>query len=439
MVIRVILFVLATHGVFIADWLAQQGFNYFGIIAGVIILYYNFRPKKRNKKVTPRLDIMDGGRRLLLICLYSEFIQIILYSYVLRRFGFASFKNVVFTVDFVIMLVVTYITWLNAVIRILCTSKWLSIIKRLLCIAFMNIPIINLWVMYYMCKQAYHEYEYNEYKIAYQNIIIEGDECATKYPIVLIHGVGFRDVRFFNYWGRIPKELTRLGAKIYYGNQEGWGTIEYNAQRLREKIQEIIKETNCGKVNIIAHSKGGLDSRYMITKLGMADCVASLTTMSTPHRGVRMVDKLIHLPKFIFKAVTDFVNRVFYKYGDRNPDFDSVVHSFGTKACERFNAEVVDMPQVYYQSYSAKMKNFFSDYILCIPYQFIKIIGDGDNDGLVSIESAKWGDYKGVLENKYRRGVSHGDVIDLKREDYRGFDVIQKYVDIVSELKQKGF
>ena len=208
---------------------------------------------------------------------------------------------------------------------------------------------------------------------------------------------------------------------------------------LKDTIEGVLEENKCDKVNIIAHSKGGLDSRYMISKLGMAEYVATLTTMSTPHRGVKMVDILIKLPNCIFDSIAKSVNSVFAKYGDKRPDFKNAVISFTTKENARFNEEVKDAAQVYYQSYGSVMKNIFSDYILWLPYLFVKMIDSKDNDGLVSVESAKWGEFKGVLKNKYRRGISHGDLIDLKRESYRGFDVVEFYVDLVEELKKKGF
>ena len=53
-------------------------------------------------------------------------------------------------------------------------------------------------------------------------------------------------------------------------------------------------------------------------------------------------------------------------------------------------------------------------------------------------DSFKWGeDYK-VLRNKYDRGISHGDMIDLNRENIKGFDVREFYVDLVSGLKARG-
>ena len=37
--------------------------------------------------------------------------------------------------------------------------------------------------------------------------------CSTRYPILLVHGAGFRDRRFPRYWGRIGivAELKQMG------------------------------------------------------------------------------------------------------------------------------------------------------------------------------------------------------------------------------------
>ena len=53
---------------------------------------------------------------------------------------------------------------------------------------------------------------------------------------------------------------------------------------------------------------------------------------------------------------------------------------------------------------------------------------DGKNDGLVTPESAMWGEFKGTLSNRKHRGISHGDMIDLTREDYRESYVFLSYV-----------
>ena len=62
----------------------------------------------------------------------------------------------------------------------------------------------------------------------------------------------------------------------------------------------------------------------------------------------------------------------------------------------------------------------------------------GENDGLVDEASFKWGENYILLRTNENRGISHGDVIDLNRQNFKGFDVREFYVDLVSKLKNKG-
>ena len=64
---------------------------------------------------------------------------------------------------------------------------------------------------------------------------------------------------------------------------------------------------------------------------------------------------------------------------------------------------------------------------------------EGPNDGLVSVPSAVWGNFLGVFRAAGYRGISHGDVIDLRRDEYRGFDVREEYVKLVARLREVGF
>jgi triacylglycerol lipase len=63
---------------------------------------------------------------------------------------------------------------------------------------------------------------------------------------------------------------------------------------------------------------------------------------------------------------------------------------------------------------------------------------DGPNDGLVGEESFSWGERYEYLEPAGDRGISHGDMIDLNRENIDGFDVREFYVDLVHGLKERG-
>lgn len=64
---------------------------------------------------------------------------------------------------------------------------------------------------------------------------------------------------------------------------------------------------------------------------------------------------------------------------------------------------------------------------------------DGANDGLVAETSFPWGEKYTFLTVKGRRGISHGDVIDMNRENIPGFDVREFFVELVSGLRERGF
>src|SRR6185369_6230360 len=57
-----------------------------------------------------------------------------------------------------------------------------------------------------------------------------------------------------------------------------------------EALAGCVRALPSRKVNILAHSMGGLDARFAIARLGLADRVASLTTVATPHRGTALAD-----------------------------------------------------------------------------------------------------------------------------------------------------
>lgn len=388
---------------------------------------------------------MMGGRTLCYCALYTFAWQMVLYLFVLfhladRRFVpmLGGMGNPVWIWNGIFSLLFALLLLWNGILRIFFTSLRLRLGTRLLMLLAMWIPGINLIVLLYALRKVHAEYDFACYKASVREVRAESNLCKTRYPIVMVHGVGFRDLRYFNYWGRIPRELTRYGATVYYGNQEAFATIATNAKDLRDRIQEILQETGKKKVNLIAHSKGGLDSRYAISHYQLGHQVASLTTICTPHHGCRFVDYACRLPEGLYRAVAAAFDWWFGHWGDAHPDFYTATHQFSTVESKTFNEQVPDVAGVYYQSYASRMRGAFSDPLLWLPYCLIKPL-EGDNDGLVSTASAQWGAFRGVIENRGYRGISHGDMIDLKREDYRDFDVVECFVRIVSELKEKGF
>lgn len=271
--------------------------------------------------------------------------------------------------------------------------------------------------------------------------------CETKYPVLLVHGMGFRDRKQLNYWGRIPDVLRKNGAEIYYGYQDANASVEDNAQMLKLSLDKALMLSKADKVNIIAHSKGGLESRYLISTLGQADKVASLSTISTPHNGSETVDKLLKFPDFLVKAAAKITDFFMWICGDRSSDTYRVFYQLTTDFAEKFNAENPDSENVYYQSFGFYMKNPFSDMFLFIP-NFIVNKFEGKNDGLLAERNVRWTNFRGAYTGTGRRGISHCDEVDMRRrklsrkqpsESHEISDVTNFYFDLVSELRTKGF
>lgn len=262
--------------------------------------------------------------------------------------------------------------------------------------------------------------------------------CKTKYPIMLVHGTGSRDDKRLNCWGSIPRALERAGADVFYSNQDAWGTIEANAETVKQSALSVLAKTGSGKVNMIALSKGGLEARYMIRKLGMEENVASLTTISTPHYGSKTMDFFCRTQKLLLKFAAVFINFIYRLQGDKNPDFYNTCQQFTTAFSKEFNLEILDSDKVYYQSYATAMKKSYSDILLLVPHAIVKIF-DGECDGVVSVDSAKWGTFRGVITGKRIRGISHADLRDFRRIGPSTKNIINVYIGIVNDLKEKGF
>lgn len=279
----------------------------------------------------------------------------------------------------------------------------------------------------------------------YKNVfkVVVTMSYKLKYPVLLVHGMGFRDNKIICYWGRIPKILKEAGCTVHFGYQDSNADIETNGKHLLQRINQIIKETGAEKVNIIAHSKGGLDCRYAISTLGAGDRVASLTTISTPHHGSKTVDLLMKFPDPLIRLVGFCTDCWFRIIGDKKPNSYQVFHSFTTVGATKFNAETPDYPGVIYYSYAFVMKNPFSDIFMWFPNLVINLL-EGENDGLLTPDSVKWGEFKGIHRGVGRRGISHCDEVDMRRiplsrKSGEGVsDILNVYEKILSDLYQNG-
>ena len=129
---------------------------------------------------------------------------------------------------------------------------------------------------------------------------------VSAYPLVLVHGLlGFGTIGprgNLEYFRGVMRhlednrEVLRGKAKVYVADVDAVDSIPSRAIQLRDFIQARIydhkrRKIRYEKVHVIAHSMGGLDARYMVSNLSldtadrspMADRIATLTTIGTPH------------------------------------------------------------------------------------------------------------------------------------------------------------
>src|SRR5256885_9445421 len=117
-------------------------------------------------------------------------------------------------------------------------------------------------------------------------------------PIVLQHGLfGFGELQIgklkLSYFHGIDRAFGERGYPVIVSRVHPTGSIELRATQLKSTILRKLKALKTPKterVVIFAHSMGGLDARYMISRLGMDDRVSALVTITTPHRGSSYAD-----------------------------------------------------------------------------------------------------------------------------------------------------
>lgn len=410
----------------------------------LVLLWICIMPSVENRKLlSKRLRICADGCELLKLFSLSTLITVGFSVYGIflfhRQYELQGFLKLV-VIQIVVATIVEALVFWNGIIRVYLTSEQLGIKLRVIGIICGWIPCIHLVTLGIIMDTVSREIKVENDKLILNEQRKEQAICKTRYPILLVHGVFFRDFHYLNYWGRIPRELEKNGAVLYYGNQQSADSVENCGIELAERIKTICRECKCDKVNIIAHSKGGLDSRYALSLEGVSEHVASLTTINTPHRGCEFADFLLSkIPEKQKNSLAKAYNSALAKVGDPNPDFLKAVNDLTACSCRERNEWLTDAEGVYYQSVGSKLNRAGGGrFPLNFSYYLVDSF-DGPNDGLVGQESCEWGERFQFLTVQGRRGLSHGDMIDLNRENFDGFDVREFFVQLVADLKQRGF
>ncbi|HUN55277.1 MAG TPA: hypothetical protein VMU29_08990 [Smithella sp.] len=267
-------------------------------------------------------------------------------------------------------------------------------------------------------------------------------KAATKYPIVLSHGMGANaDVMgITNYWGSIPSTLQSNGASVYITSVDPMQSKAIKGAEWKAQVLSILAVSGAAKINLIGHSDGGLYTRYAISNLGMAPYVASYTSMSSPHRGSPVADVIMGFAADtgLTSAIAGLLNYVYSFMGVTGQDCaTNGTEETTTWMINTFNPNTPNMAGVYYQSYGADCLTVIGGQVLSPLWAAMLVFGSGTNDGLVPVSSAQWGTYRGTLTGWF--GVNHMSEVGLLEIELLGYDPPTEFVSIVADLKSKGY
>lgn len=244
-------------------------------------------------------------------------------------------------------------------------------------------------------------------------------ERGPPLPVVLVHGLfGFDRIGVpgarFDYFRGIAKHLGTLGCHAHAVKLPMSSSVPARAKQLVAAIDALDHE----RIDLIAHSLGGLDARYALAHLGLAKRVRSLVTIGTPHRGTPIAD-LLHDGPF------DWVRRLVSVIGIPV----EALEWLSTASLERFNREVPDVPGVRYGCVVGGMHHATS--VIPLPlvaaHAYLRRVS-GINDGLVPVSSQYWGETIAEIE------ADHFSQIGWRVSVRTTFDAAGLYAFVVARL-----
>ena len=267
---------------------------------------------------------------------------------------------------------------------------------------------------------------------------------TTTYPLVFLHGfMGADKILGFDYFYKVKNTLINQGFEVYTPKVVALNSVVERGHDLALKIDAILEESGADKVNIIAHSMGGLDARYLISSLDFGDKIASLTTIGTPHKGTPLSTAILNGlgegDNILYKAFEKLTAVI----TDTDPNKLDIVENlkvFEPKYMATvFNKENSNDNDVLYQSYGGitgivgiRHKDVMSPLFLPF-YPILANHGIQKHDGLVPLESSKWGIFRGVINADHLDQIGH-----FFGTSSPFFRYLKFYKNLARELSEEG-
>jgi triacylglycerol esterase/lipase EstA (alpha/beta hydrolase family) len=262
----------------------------------------------------------------------------------------------------------------------------------------------------------------HEYSLELQ-CISNCDAEFTRYPILFFHGLAGFDslLNVMDYFDGVEEVLVEQGYHAEFPSVAAFDTIDNRAISWQEQMQDLVDSGVARKFNIIAHSQGGLDARYLASVLGESNRIASITTISTPHHGTVVSDAYTGIVEVSFwdgGIIDEIVSFGSELFGVEGENFTEQLEQMTTTSMNEFNENVPDAEDVAYYSWAGKSCRFLqwdcqeemdgevvTSYFATTHWYIEEY--QGANDGLVAVESAIWGEYLGVLPADHIDQMGH--------------------------------
>jgi len=242
-----------------------------------------------------------------------------------------------------------------------------------------------------------------------------------------------------------PAVVAALRADGFYVLRDAVPPVESVAVRaaaLATQVDGFIAGNQLDRVHLIAHSMGGLDARYLISKLGYAAKIRSLTTLQTPHRGSPLADLALGITHSLTVSQQDAILAITEVLGPgvTADQLHRALVDLAEASAPAFNGAIPDAPGVAYYSYAGFSSLFGvgnpnADEACAAPGATTPepsslpgalqvtgpIVAGGidlrPHDGVVPIDSARWGQFLGCLPTDHldmtRAGARPADELDI--------------------------
>lgn len=247
-------------------------------------------------------------------------------------------------------------------------------------------------------------------------------------PILLVHGLlGYDEIRVGGrtvaaYFAGIPDALRAAGNDVLVARLSPTEGVARRAEQLKAYLDRRMPRE---PVHVLAHSMGGLDARYMISRLGMAPRVLTLTTIATPHRGSAFADWGVRRLRPFVAPVFDWLNLPTRAFFDLT-----------TASCQAFNEQVPDAPGVRYFSVAGRHEPTWWLPEWHLSHRIVRD-AEGENDGVVSVASAAYGESREVWDGDHLSLVNCMSLVSQVRGLWR--DRSPQYARLLGRLADEGF